>query len=1024
YDPRTGVVELAKFEFYQKFNPYDWWYQPGDNGIYWLGITALYDDAIAEPNNPWGWETRPHFFMDDAVRLLEWPEPGMPYSAEMFEPIMLDSNSWDLSFELISKLPEPKPPVPNLKWSQPPIEWDPTADVPLYCGWDEPSYLLDYPSSGSTLVYRNWDANDVNAVWLPLEAVAIADGMSLTGTERQLDHYDFAIYGFEGTAPYTVMSELWTEAIDPCGFGYPGVPIPETYCDYLVNSDGYVVLDCAPGTGAILPDDVWMVLWFTTSGAGWVIGEAAELGFTDDYWAENDGGGWELYWLGGDPYAGYEANIWCESQPDWAIMVADDFRCLGPMPVTSIHWWGSYVGWEEPDPPPQEPSAWRIGFWSNVPVGSPPEPEYSYPDTLLWQIEVDANRVHVDWVGNDWFPPAPGGPAAQFMLEPDTCFQYYIKLEPNEWFWQDHYVTRDNVYWLSIAAIYDPCDGDPCYPWGWKTRPWSWMDDAVRFTLVDEAGPGIVLDPSFVEPIEDPVYFESFDMAFELDTDPCYVKWQQPFSGIRHWPHYEDEESMAIVNRWTDYKWQQDPNPVGWDVAFLSFDGQLLELADDWPCDETGTVDDIHFWYSWSGDVLAVISEVTVRIYSNNPSGGSGYSEPNELKWERTFSGNQFTWFLWGMSPQGWLEPLTGIWYPGNHQMYYYLSIDNIDDPFIQEEGNIYWLSIELVCGPYYPGWKTTFNVWNDSAVFRTAVSGGAWRQVIDPTSGLGMDFAFELTTEKKELDVRALVADDWPCDQNTPITAAAWWGSYIGYTYKACQGPPPVRPVKPDYFWLTIWDDLPDPNPFDPTDYSHPNNIIWKYDAYDFDEVLVGYDKHREGGPNEPVFRYSVRIPEEEWFCQDEANDVYWFSVVAVYEDVPDYNWGWTNHKHIYNDDAVTGYPDVGGPAPAWSWSELYDQTQQSEDMSFILFTWPWPPCWGYLTQCHGDADGDGWVKGSDFLALKASWYKCYPDPLYNPCADFDRNGCVKGSDFLILKKYWYQNPPADCPRGAKWPP
>ena len=86
-------------------------------------------------------------------------------------------------------------------------------------------------------------------------------------------------------------------------------------------------------------------------------------------------------------------------------------------------------------------------------------------------------------------------------------------------------------------------------------------------------------------------------------------------------------------------------------------------------------------------------------------------------------------------------------------------------------------------------------------------------------------------------------------------------------------------------------------------------------------------------------------------------------------------------------------------------------------------------PNCWNCPAQCHGDADCDGSVKGSDFLALKDSWYKCYDDPNYNPCADFDRDGCVKGGDFLILKEYWYQTPPADCnccgqTPNCYWPP
>ncbi|MHC4619543.1 MAG: Calx-beta domain-containing protein, partial [Planctomycetota bacterium] len=77
-------------------------------------------------------------------------------------------------------------------------------------------------------------------------------------------------------------------------------------------------------------------------------------------------------------------------------------------------------------------------------------------------------------------------------------------------------------------------------------------------------------------------------------------------------------------------------------------------------------------------------------------------------------------------------------------------------------------------------------------------------------------------------------------------------------------------------------------------------------------------------------------------------------------------------------------------------------------------------PLCWGYATQCHGDTDNTGDVKGSDFLSLKGSWYECEPDANYNPCADFDHDGCVKGSDFLILKDSWYQTAEANCPTGV----
>ena len=109
FDPRIQQNDLAKFEFYQELEPKDYWYQPADVNTYWLGIMALYNQ---EPNFAWGWETRPHFYKDDAVRLFVNPELDTNYPPFMFEPVEYDSNSWDLSFELISN---PKTPTdPNM----------------------------------------------------------------------------------------------------------------------------------------------------------------------------------------------------------------------------------------------------------------------------------------------------------------------------------------------------------------------------------------------------------------------------------------------------------------------------------------------------------------------------------------------------------------------------------------------------------------------------------------------------------------------------------------------------------------------------------------------------------------------------------------------------------------------------------------------------------------------------------------------------------------------------------------------
>jgi uncharacterized delta-60 repeat protein len=529
-------------------------------------------------------------------------------------------------------------------------------------------------------------------------------------------------------------------------------------------------------------------------------------------------------------------------------IVADDFRCLGTMPVTSIHWWGSYFDWEQgPGMPSVLPTSWWIGFWSNMPSAPQGPLPYSYPETLLKDFIVDANRVEIEEIGKDeYYGHSPY----------DICYQYNIELEPNEVFWQDEFKeqTQDDIFWLSIVAIYpDACE--PYNPWGWKTRPWHWMDDAVTFNSMAIPAAGHVTDPLFIKPLKDPEWNESVDVTFELDTDPNYIKWEQDFNGIRNWPHYED---------------------------------------------------------------------VTSTLNAAEPQ--------NEI-----------------------------------------------------------------------------------------------------------------------------LVADDWRCLTTKPVTAIVWWGSYIGYRYEACSQPPFMPlPIPPGRFLLKIWTDVP--AGADPCyTYSHPNEVVWEYDAQQYDEVLVGYDKHpefEEPFRTEPVFRYSVRLPEDAPFIQRDYNEVFWLSVQAVYDiNQPNYLWGWTNHQHVFNDDAVQGHDD---PALGWIWEEVHDQTGASADMSFVLFTDPdicytgpdyseWvnvgkPSCWCYPKQCHGDATGSDEEFGrgnyvsvgfNDFQLLLQGYNKNpYVDPVTNPwiCADFTHSDEEFGrgnwvrvgfADFQILLSY-YNDPcstvPADC--------
>jgi len=836
--------------------------EPNNPVIYWLDA---YVELVPnpDPNIQFGWKTSDLHWEDDAVY---WDDGTMMWQELRYPPEHSpDMNSIDLSFRIVTG-EEEEPNEPNdslIKWIQLPdlsltgIDVDATYDTSAMSQWG-PQLLADdfnCTTTGAITDIHVWGSwyhdylpyNGPNSVDFTLsihEDLPVGD---------PCNPYDYSIPGKSlwvrdfaaGDYGATIEAQDITE-----GYYVPCEPYYEPDADWTCyRYDFYIDLcdafiqqgdPCAP-----------IVYWLDVQAKVDAMVDDVRFGWKtslehwndDAVWArgnEDSHGPWqELRYPPGHPLDGNSIDLafaittepteppgkplmphtkwsqppveidpnsdiptycgWDElsyktyqaQDPNWHI-VADDFRCLGTMPVTSIHWWGSFFDWEtwaSGTLPGVLPSAWWIGFWSNVPQGPLP---YSYPEVLLHDFTVPANRVTIEEVGSDEY----------FGYYPyDICYQFNVELEPNEVFWQDEFtdMTQGNTFWISIVALYQN-DFYPDHPWGWKTRPWSWMDDAVRFQTTIDPAAGYMTDPLTITPIEDPVFQESFDVSFELDTDPNYIKWEQLYTGIRNWPHYEDVDS-------------------------------------------------------------------TVNM----------------------------------MDPQN-----------------------------------------------------------------------------------------------------EHLVADDWRCVKRTPITAIVWWGSYIGYGFEACTyGPFMALPTPPDKFELKMWTDVPDPDPNDPNTYSHPGYEIWWFDANEYDEVLVGYDKHPHGEPNEPVFRYSVRLPEDMWFQQPDYNEVFWLSVQAIYETQdPIYPWGWTNHKHMFNDDAVQGREDI---VLGWVWDELHDQTGASEDMSFILFTDP--------NECSTCANYnlDSSVNLLDFAEFANEWYWTGPAGGYNN-GDLDCSGKVDLYDLDIFVQQWLQ--------------
>ena len=208
-----------------------------------------------------------------------------------------------------------------------------------------------------------------------------------------------------------------------------------------------------------------------------------------------------------DPVAQRLILGWDEVSMTDLPIVADDFACKKREYITDLHWWGSYPGYSEEagQAPPQHPQAFLIRFWSDVAAGEDPNADiwWSHPGKVLHKIVCE--NYMVEPYGYD-IDPHLFEETGQVEIV-DRCFQYNQKLDPKEYFLQEGTEDDPKVYWISIQAVFDASQ-EPPYPWGWKTRPHFFNDDAVvgRTTtegvfgwrpIVDEAG-------------------NSWDMAYEL----------------------------------------------------------------------------------------------------------------------------------------------------------------------------------------------------------------------------------------------------------------------------------------------------------------------------------------------------------------------------------------------------------------------------------------------------------------------------------------------------------------------------
>lgn len=125
---------------------------------------------------------------------------------------------------------------------------------------------------------------------------------------------------------------------------------------------------------------------------------------------------------------------------------ADDWLCVGTADVQNIRWWGSFIGWAQKGLPSHRPSKFHLAIWTDAPAGG--VFPFSHPARVIWERTFNLQDLRVRFEGWDFDPRGIDGP--------DACFKFEANLPRCQTFQQP---TGNNFFWISIAAIYDPC---PC----------------------------------------------------------------------------------------------------------------------------------------------------------------------------------------------------------------------------------------------------------------------------------------------------------------------------------------------------------------------------------------------------------------------------------------------------------------------------------------------------------------------------------------------------------------------------------
>ncbi len=229
-------------------------------------------------------------------------------------------------------------------------------------------------------------------------------------------------------------------------------------------------------------------------------------------------------------------------------------------------------------------------------------------------------------------------------------------------------------------------------------------------------------------------------------------------------PDGEVEDYQVRIGDRFVFKWIQHPDldVTGIDVnASVAPDMPPFILADDYLCDHTGPVTDIHIWGSWFQDYLPFMEDptgvaFTLSFHADIPAGvgGADYSQPGEVLWTHTFNPGEFE-----VEPvpivreEGWMNPPGEYFFPGDTNCWLYKFHVDPHLAFHQEgdatQPVVYWLDVQArpLDEQAMFGWKTTLDHWNDDATWGIGFEPypGPWNELFYPPDHQFADQSLEL---------------------------------------------------------------------------------------------------------------------------------------------------------------------------------------------------------------------------------------------------------------------------------------